>query len=98
MSVKLKAAMPKGEHNGLKGQEERVEALEGSLVAIVVMAEISELGRIVSTDEAKVILEVAEIEIVDRERAADLLREGRKARTGVEELDFDGLEDGDGDE
>lgn len=92
MSVKMTSAMPKADHNGLAGQEERIERLEGELVPLVVMCEVAEIGRVVATDEATIKLRMAEVEIVDREKAEEILRAARKARTGVEELDFSGFE------
>lgn len=98
MSVKMAAAMPKADHNGLKGMEERIERIEGELVPLVVMCEVAEIGRVVATDEPVIKLRMAEVEIVDREQAEVILRAARKERTGVEELDFDGLEGGAGDD
>lgn len=95
MSVKIAAAMPKANHNGLTGQEERIEAREGDLIPLVVLCEVAEVGRIVSTDEPVIKLRISEVEIVDSEQARQLLRIGRKDRTGSEELDgvdFDGEE------
>lgn len=97
MSVKIQAAMPKADHNGLAGQEDRIEQHEGELIALVVLVEVAELGRVVATDEQTVKLRMAEVEIVDKESAMKLLRAGRKDRTGHEELDL-GLEDEDADE
>lgn len=101
MSVKMAAAMPKANHNGLTGQEERLEARADHLIPLVVLAEVSEVGRVLSTDEPTVKLRISEIEIVDEEEARKLLRAGRKIRTGSEELDgidFDGEEGEDGDD
>lgn len=98
MSVKLMGGMPKGEHNGLAGQEERIEDSEGTLIPLVILADISLLGRHPSTDEAVVQLKIAEVEIADREKVNEILRAARKDRTGAEELDFDGLEGGGDDE
>lgn len=95
MSVKMMSAMPKADHNGLKGAEEKIERHEGELIPLVVLCEVEELGRVVSTDEPTVKLRIAEVEIVDREKATEILRAARKDRTGVEELDLDGLESGD---
>lgn len=92
MSVKIAAAMPKADHNGLAGQEEVFERNEGSLVTLVIVCEVAELGRVISTDEPIVKLRIAEVEIVDREAGTELLRNARKNRTGVEELDFSGME------
>ena len=92
------AAMPAADHNGLKGQEDRIESQEGELIALVVMVEVAELGRIVASDEPTVKLRMAEVELVEKEAAVKLLRAGRKERTGHEELDFDALEDGGDDE
>lgn len=36
---------------------------------------------------------MAEIEVVDHDAATDLIRAGRKQRTGNEELDLDGLDE-----
>lgn len=93
MSVKIAAAMPKADHNGLKGQEERIEAHAGQLIPLVVMCEVAELGRVLSSDEPTVKLTMAEVEIVSGEEAMSLLRAARKDRTGLEELDIEGLED-----
>lgn len=93
MSVKITSAMPKADHNGLAGQEERIEGMEGKLVPLVVMVEVAEIGRIVATDEPKVLLRMAEVEIVDRDKAQEILRAARKERTGVEELDFAQIDD-----
>lgn len=93
MSVKIAAAMPKGNSNGLKGQEDRLEGRAEHLVPLVVLVEVAEVGRVLSTDEPTVKLRMAEVEIVDEDAARKLIREGRKARTGSEELDgvdFDG--------
>lgn len=98
MSVKMMSAMPKAEHNGLNGQEEKIKACEGELIALVVMVEVAELGRVVATDEPTVKLQMAEVEVVEKEAAVKLLRAGRKERTGHEELDFDALEGGDADD
>lgn len=98
MSVKMMSAMPKADHNGLSGQEDRIESHEGELIALVVMVEVAELGRIVASDEPTVKLRMAEVELVDKDGAMKLLRAGRKERTGHEELDFDALEDGGDDE
>lgn len=95
MAVKIAAAMPKADHNGLAGREDYIVRHEGELVALVVFCEVSEVGRVVSTDEPIVKLRMSEVEIIDREEAVDLLRDARKERTGVEELDFDGLGGGD---
>lgn len=94
MSVKLLTGLPKADRNGFAGQEERIEDLEGKLVPIVILAEVREVGRVVSTDEPKVILGIGELEIVDEEAALKLIREGRKNRTGAEELDIEGIEVG----
>lgn len=88
----MTAAMPKADHNGLAGQEERLERLEGELVPLVVMCEVAEIGRVIATDEATIKLRMAEVEIVDREKAEEILRAARKIRTGVEELDFSGFD------
>ena len=98
MSVKIMSAMPRAEHNGLSGQEDRIESQEGELIALVVMVEVAELGRIVASDEPTVKLRMAEVELVEKDGAMKLLRAGRKERTGHEELDFDALEDGGDDE
>lgn len=98
MSVKIMSAMPRAEHNGLAGMEDRIESQEGELIALVVMVEVAELGRIVASDEPTVKLRMAEVELVDKDGAMKLLRAGRKERTGHEELDFDALEDGGDDE
>lgn len=95
MSVKIAAAMPKADHNGLAGMEDRIEGMEGELVSLVVLCEVAEIGRVVATDEAVVKLRMAEVEIVDRDQAEEILRAARKARTGVEELDFSVVEGGD---
>lgn len=87
MSVKIKAAMPKANHNGLAGQEDRIERHENELIPLVVLCEVAELGRVVSTDEPFASLRMVEVEIVDGDAARDLLRAGRKDRTGSEELD-----------
>lgn len=92
MSVKIMGAMPKADHNGLAGMEERIERAQGELIPIVVMCEVAEIGRVIATDEPTVKLRMAEVEIVAKEDALKLLRAGRKERTGHEELDFDQLE------
>ena len=92
MSVKMQAAMPKADHNGLAGQEAHIEQLQGELIPLVVMVEVAEIGRVIATDEPTVKLRMAEVEIVDREQALALLRAGRKDRTGHEELDFGDVE------
>ena len=92
MSVKIMGAMPKADHNGLSGMEERIEHMQGELIPIVVMCEVAEIGRVIATDEPTVKLRMAEVEIVAKEDALKLLRAGRKERTGHEELDFDQLE------
>lgn len=97
MSVKIAAAMPKGNSNGLKGQEDRLEGRADHLVPLVVLVEVAEIGRVLSTDEPTVKLRMAEVEIVDDEEARKLLRAGRKDRTGSEELDGVGF-DGEGDD
>lgn len=92
MSVKISAAFPKGEHNGLAGQEARLESIGTDLVPVVMLCEVSEIGRVLATDEETVKLRIAEIEIVGGDTARELLRAARKDRTGVAELDFDGLD------
>lgn len=94
MSVKIMGAMPKAEHNGLAGMEERIEQAQGELIPLVVMCEVAEIGRVIATDEPTVKLRMAEVEMVEKEAALKLLRAGRKDRTGHEELDFDQIEDG----
>lgn len=94
MSVKIAAAMPKADHNGLSGMEDRIEGMEGELVPLVVMVEVAEIGRVVATDEPLIKLRMAEVEIVERAAAVELMRAARKDRTGVEELDFESLEGG----
>lgn len=88
MSVKMMAAMPKADHNGLAGQEELLEEQSTRLIPLVVMCEVAEIGSIVATDEPTIKLRMAEVEVVDYEQAQELLRVSRKNRTGVAELDF----------
>lgn len=95
MSVKIMAAMPKANHNGLSGQEDHLETRSDHLIPLVVMVEVAEIGRVISTDEPTIKLRIAELEIVDEAGAQALLRAGRKERTGSEELDFSEIEGGD---
>lgn len=93
MSVKIMGGMPKADHNGLAGQEDRIEQHKGELIPLVVLCEVEELGRVLSTDEPVVKLRMAEVEIVEEAQAVALLRAGRRNRTGHDELDLEGLED-----
>ena len=92
MSVKLLGGLPKGEHNGLKGIEESLQEHSDELVPLVLLCSVVEAGEVIATGELTAKLAIAEIERVDGDKARELLRAGRKARTGHEELDLEGLE------
>ena len=90
-------AMPKGEHNALADAAEKIAERSADLVYLVVVAEVAEIGEVVSTNEATAKLRMVDVEIAGEEAVKSLLRESRKDRTGSEELDLSAL-DGDGDE
>lgn len=91
-TVALKAALPKGDRNGLDG----IRSLFGSemkgQVLVVGVLQVSEAGTNIDTEQPYLKVRLAAVEALRAEdarlRASSLLEDAFKARTGADALEF----------
>ena len=97
MTVQIQPAKPKDEHNGLADLEEELLGHPEREVVAIVTYGVAKIVDDKKKAETYPVVYVKHIEPVMGEESASAARDlqvaAYKARTGADELDFDGLED-----
>lgn len=99
----LKRGMPQAQHNGLYGSEDRLMQLgvKGRTTAIVTF-EVADIKSSEAEHSRFPLVEMVHIEpitgVSDLETLQGIQEEAYKSRTGADQLNFDGLSNGSGDD